>query len=177
MNKSCGGRALRSRTIFALEELSVALFALEELLGKLTMHLSFYFHYQRFFFLFSFWLFRALCDCLVMSNIGCPWALLISDLFNMIVVPVSVTVLFSIIWTQWSSVSLALVWRLGYLFVVSIWLPSSHQSEPFWIKREMWLSLVHFCLCSPCSAFLVILLCFLWVSRVHNIVCITSWWC
>ena len=50
MNKSCGGRALRSRTIFALEELLVALFALEELLGKLTMHLSFYFLYQRFFF-------------------------------------------------------------------------------------------------------------------------------
>ena len=45
MNRSSGGRALRSPTIFALEELSVAIFALEELLGKLTMHISFYFHY------------------------------------------------------------------------------------------------------------------------------------
>ena len=141
-----------------------------------SLHLLFYFHYN-IFFLFSFWLFRALCACLVMGNMGCTWALLISDLFNMLIVIVSITVFSSIIWTQWSFVSLGLVWRFSYLFLVSIWLPSSHQSESLWIKREMWLSLVHFCFCSPCSAFLVILLCFLWVSRVHNIVCITSWGC
>ena len=67
--KNCGGGALRSRAIFALEELS----------GKFTVYLLFVFSTTVLHFLFL--LFGALFACLVMDNISYSWVLLISGLF------------------------------------------------------------------------------------------------
>ena len=70
-----------------------------------SMHIAFFFCYLR------FWLAH-----LITANIVCTWVLLIFGLFNMLIIIISVTVLCSIIWTLWRSVSLGFIWKFGCRF-------------------------------------------------------------
>ena len=99
-------------------------------------------------------LFGALFACLVVDDRG---HMSFADFWfvHVLIVIVSITVLFSITWTQWNSVSFCLIWRywLSFFLFESV---STFLTSPSPLKEhEMWLFLV-----------LVLFICFLLFSLV-----------